>query len=303
MQMTMKRFPDNARVVFIGDSITAANLTLPYIIHTYKMQKVAYGVRFFNCGVAGGTAEFARMSYDNDIARHNPTHAVVSFGINDSHRDLLANSRSKERQDALYGAYENYMANMTALVDRLQADGVSVTLCTPAPYDEYTESETPALRGGFALMQGYAEFVRTLAKEKGTELCDIHAKVSYLLETDPLISGDHIHPTDHGYFTLARIILAEQGIDIGEEMPIPDYFSRWRSYVDPLRRVLATECMLIPDYNAPTEQKLTEMTARVENQDWGRPVFEVYMRAYVKHKPNEEELYKAIDLTYEEDIF
>ena len=299
----MKRFPDNARVAFIGDSITAANLTLPYIIHTYKTQKIARGIRFFNCGVAGGTAEFARISYDTDIARHKPTHAVVSFGINDSHRDLLADPRSKERQDALYGAYENYKANMTALVDRLHADGISVTLCTPATYDEYTESETPALHGGFALMQGYAEFVRTLAKEKGTELCDIHAKVSYLLETDPLISDDHIHPTNHGYFTLARIILAEQGIDIGEEMPIPDYFSRWRSYVDPLRRVLATECMLIPDFNTPTEQKLANMTTRVKNQDWGRPIFEVYMRAYVEHKPQEAELYRMIDLTYEEDIF
>lgn len=302
MQMTMKRFPDNARVVFIGDSITAANITLPYIIHAYKTQKIAKDIRFFNCGVAGGSARFARISYDSDIARYNPTHAVVSFGINDSHRDVLAQARSKERQDHLYGAYENYKANMTALVDRLHADGISVTLCTPAPYDEYTESETPALHGGFALMQGYAEFVRTLAKEKGTELCDIHAKVSYLLETDPLISDDHIHPTDHGYFTLARIILAEQGIDIGEEMPIPDYFSRWRSYVEPLRRVLATECMLVCDFDAPTEKKMAMMTAKVEKQDWGRPVFERFIRSYVEDKPREAELYRMVDITYEEDI-
>lgn len=299
----MKRFPDNARVAFIGDSITAANLTLPYIIHTYKTQKIARGIRFFNCGVAGGTAEFARISYDTDIARHKPTHAVVSFGINDSHRDLLADPRSKERQDALYAAYENYKANMTALVDRLHADGISVTLCTPAPYDEYTASEIPSLCGGFALMQGYAEFVRTLAKEKGTELCDIHAKVSYLLETDPLISDDHIHPTDHGYFTHARIILAEQGIDIGEEMPIPDYFARWHSYVAPLRCVLASECMIVRDFNAPTEQKMKMMSTRVENQDWIQPVFERFIRTYVEYKPQEAELYRMIDLTYEEDIF
>ena len=299
----MNKFPDNARVVFIGDSITAANITLPYIIHTYKTQKIANGIRFFNCGVAGGTAEFACISYDADIARYKPTHAVVSFGINDSNRDLLAHPRSQERQAALYNAFEVYKANMTALVDRLLADGVAVTLCTPAPYDEYTVSETPSLRGGFALMLGYAEFVRNLAREKGTELCDIHAALSKILETDPVISADHIHPTNHGYFTLARVILAEQGIDVGEEIPVPDYFARWHSYVAPLRCVLASECMIVHDFDAPTEQKMKMMSTRVENQDWRQPVFERFIRTYVEYKPREAELYRMIDLTYEEDVF
>ena len=300
--MTMKRFPDNARVVFIGDSITAANITLPYIIHTDKTQKIAKDIRFFNCGVAGGSARFARISYDSDIARYNPTHAVVSFGINDSHRDVLAQPRSKERQDHLYGAYENYKANMTALVDRLLADGVSVTLFTPAPYDEYTVSENPALRGGFALMQGYAEFVRNLARERGTDLCDIHARMSCILETDRVFSPDHIHPTPHGYFTLARIILEEQGITVGDEYPIPDYFARWHSYVAPLRKLLAAECMIVNDFNAPTEKKMQMMNNRVENENWGQPIFETYIRDYTLNKPREAELYRMVDLTYEEDI-
>ena len=90
-------FPDNSRVAFIGDSITAANLVLPRVIDAYRGR----GIRFYNCGVAGGTAEFAVQIFDKDVKRFMPTHAVVSFGINDSRRDLLAEERSADRMNKL----------------------------------------------------------------------------------------------------------------------------------------------------------------------------------------------------------
>ncbi len=299
----MNRFPDNSRVVFIGDSITAANLALPRIIHAYKTQYPDSKIRFFNCGVAGGTSKFALTVYATDIQRYKPTHAVISFGINDSRRELLANPRSAERDSLLISAFEEYKNNLRTLVERLLADGVNVTLLTPTPYDEYTESEIPSLRGGYALMLGYAEYVRNLAREMGTELVDIHTVVSRIIPTDPVISADHIHPTEHGYFVLARVILKEQGIDVGEEEPMPEYFTRWRSYVARLRKVLAAECMIVNDFDLPTEEKMKMMRARVENEDWIQPVFESYIRDYVADKPNEAELYRMIDLSYEEDIF
>ena len=299
----MNRFPNNSRVVFIGDSITAANITLPYIIHAYKTQYPDSKIHFFNCGVAGGSARFALISYEYDILRYKPTHAVISFGINDSHRDVLANPRSAERDNHLLTAYENYKANMKALVKRLQADGVEVTLLTPAPYDEYTDSQIPAFRGGFALMQGYAEYVRNLAREMGVGFIDIHATVSRIIQTDPVISADHVHPTPHGYFVLARIILAAQGIDVGAEAPVPEYFSRWHSYVARLRKVLAAECMIVNDFDLPTEEKMCLMRTRVKNEDWIQPVFESFIRHYVNDKPNEAELYRMIDISYDEDIF
>ncbi|MBQ2793644.1 MAG: SGNH/GDSL hydrolase family protein [Clostridia bacterium] len=299
----MNRLPKNARAVFIGDSITAANLTLPYVIHAHKQQCPDLGIRFFNCGVAGGTAEFALTSYETDIKRYKPTHAFISFGINDSRRELLASPRTEERFNSLVSCFERYKANLRALTKRLLSDGVNVTLCTPAPYDEYSDSEQPPLRGGFALMQGYADFVRSLAREIGVGLIDIHERLSRQIQHEPLISPDRIHPTEHGYFVLAKIILEHLGLEAGEEAPLPEYFSRWRSYVARLRKVLAAECMIVNDFHLPTEQKLLMMRARVENEDWIQPIFESYIRDYVADKPNEAELYRMIDLTYEEDVF
>ena len=298
-------FPSNARVAFIGDSITAENLALQWIIRAYKHLGYA-NIRFFNCGVAGGTAEFAVESYEKDIKRYRPTHAVVSFGINDSRRELLALKRDEKRLNELTAAYENYKKNMSALVDMLLADGVDVTLATPFPYDEYAESPEKPLPGGYALMLAYSEYVRLLAKEKGVKLYDANAKLSRVMASERVFSEDRIHPDAHGYYILAREFLSEQGVDVGAEEPLPEYFSRWHSYVARLRKVLASECMLVKllgmKFDSPTEEKMALMLDKVERRDFGRPVFESFYRSYVADKPNEAELYRLIDETYEKEI-
>ena len=295
-------FPDNSRVVFIGDSITAANLVLPRVIHAYKCVVKAKNIRFFNCGVAGGTAEFAVTSFEKDIKRYNPTHAVISFGINDSYRDFLREERSAERLEKLIAAYNVYKKKMSELVDLLLGLDVEVTLCTPVPYDEYSESDTPALRGGYALMLGYSEFVRNLAKEKGVRLYDQHETLSRVMSAESIISSDRIHPTEHGYFVLAREFLKAQGIELGDHTEIPECFSEWHSYVARLRKVIASECMIVNDFSAPTEEKMNRMRAKMEKEDWGQPVFESFIRAYVADKPYEAELYNKIDELYESKI-
>ena len=298
----LNRFPDNARVVFIGDSITAENLALKHVILSYKDIYPNSGIRFFNCGVAGGTAEFAVTSFDSDIARYSPTHAVISFGINDCNRDLLLLKRDEERLLGLKKAFEIYKTNMTILVDRLLDMNVEVTLCTPVPYDEYANSDQPPLPGCYALMLGYSEFVRALAKEKGVHLYDQHTVISDVMASEGVHSADRIHPTPRGYYILARELMRAQGIDIGEERAVPEYFGKWHSYVARLRKVLAAECMIVHDFDAPTETKMALMRAKVEREDWGKPVFESFIRDYVADKESEDELYRAIDECYENEI-
>ena len=289
-------------IAVIGDSITAENLTLKHVIRAYKRYYGDFNVRFFNCGVAGGTAEFAVTSFDADIARYSPTHAVIAFGINDSNREALLLPRDESRYAILTSAFEVYKKNMRLLVARLLEGGVDVTLCTPVPYDEYAVSDETPLPGGSALMLGYAEFVRLLAKDTGVRLYDQHRIISGVMASEQVHSSDRIHPTPHGYYVLARELLSAQGIDIGREEPLPDCFDKWHSYVARLRKVLATECMIVHDFDAPLDSKMTRMRAKVENEDWGKPVFESFIRAYVADKESEADFYRIIDELYESDI-
>lgn len=298
----LNRFPNNSRVAFIGDSITAANLSLQWIIRAYSRIPDTDGVRFFNCGVAGGTADFAATSYLADIKRYKPTHVVISFGINDSNRDALNLPRNEERLGILTAAYEKYKARLSQLVDMLLLDGVNVTLCTPVPYDEYTQGDNEPLPGGFALMLGYAEYVRNLAGEKGVTLYDQHKILSTVMAKEPVFSPDRIHPTPHGYYIIAREILKEQGIDVGEEDAMPECFAQWHLYVSRLRKIIATECMIVPrlgvEFDSPAEQKLPKMQELIDRQGWGAPVLESFCRAYMDDKPHEAELYRLVDESY-----
>ena len=173
----LERFPDGARVCFIGDSLTAQNTVQWMTVDCYKQNFPNANVEFFNCGVAGGTAASALLYLEDDVLIHNPTHALIGFGVNDSARDVLSLPRTAERYDRLVTAFENYKVNMRKLCDELITRGIKVTICTPPPYDEYHESATPALVGGYALMLAYAEEARKVAnssrlpgfcKEQGT---------------------------------------------------------------------------------------------------------------------------------------
>ena len=63
----MERFPDGARVCFIGDSLVARNQAMPVVIETYKEKFPNAKIRFFNCGVSGGTAKYAHDSFEDDV--------------------------------------------------------------------------------------------------------------------------------------------------------------------------------------------------------------------------------------------
>lgn len=52
---------------------------------------------------------------------------------------------------------------------------MEIILSTQTPYDEYQPSETPALAGGWSLMEGYAQAVRDIARELEVSLCDYHS--------------------------------------------------------------------------------------------------------------------------------
>ena len=105
----MSRFPDGARVCFVGDSITATFEHEARIADFYIKNFRSSKIRIYNCGVAGGTALSQRTYLEDDTFVHNPTHAVVMLGVNDSQRWLLSGEKTPERYNALERAFENYI--------------------------------------------------------------------------------------------------------------------------------------------------------------------------------------------------
>jgi len=213
----MYGFPENARVCFLGDSITHNNGFVSRITAFYHENFKEKNINFYNCGVSGGTVETLLSIFDEDILAHNPTHAVIMIGINDSGRGFLLEPRSKERYQKLLNAFESYKKNLTELCNLLKQNDVEIILCTQTPYDEYQDSEENVLPGGFALMTSYAEYIRNFAQTNGFKLCDYQKYFIEKLAEEDLISPDRVHPNDDGQYHMAKCFLAFQGYEIGEK--------------------------------------------------------------------------------------
>lgn len=298
----MNRFPDGARVVFIGDSLVAANQTLWRIVDYYKTHFPHSGIRFFNCGISGGTAATALRFLEENILVHKPTHAVIATGINDAKSGNLALPRSPEKLGVLAAAYDEYRQNMTRLTELLLDAGVEVTLCTPSPYDEYGSHDSEARPGGSALMVGYAGFVKLLAAQKGLALCDYQKYLTECLQTENFFTNDRIHPTAHGYYRIACAFLAFQGLEAPAEIDIPEYLQDWNEQVTILRRLYGAEHMLMKDPSMTEEEKIAFAARKVEAEDWGKPAFEPYYRCYVDHKARQPEVARRIYELYDRNI-
>lgn len=298
------RFPDNSRVCFIGDSLTAQNQILPRVIDHYNKHFANSNVRFFNCGTSGGTYKTAIEFFYDDVLSHKPTHAVIAFGVNDSNRWALEAPRSQSRYQNLKSYYEDYKKNISTYCDMLKKHNVEIILCTPAPYDEYTETDQPCSKGGFALIAEYANVVRNYAKENSIKLCDYHAFITEQLQIDqtPIYSPDHVHPVAHGYYLMAKCFLDFQDLQIDKEEDIPEYFNKWKETVQKLRLIYGTEQMVIHNYLMPLEDKMAIIEEKVKTENWGVPAFEPFIRGFYAEKRNQLSLYKQIDDIYEKEI-
>ncbi len=297
----MTRFPDNARVCFIGDSITHGHTYLAHIAAFYQAHFPAANINFYNTGISGASVGTALDVFDIDIAPMRPTHAVVVLGVNDSGRDCLAGGRKPEVFRTLKRNFENYQANMARLCARLEEIGAEILLCTPFPIDEYGDHPTTPLPGSYALMLSYAEFVRAYAKEHGYAVCDYLAYLTEACQTEVLYREDRIHPTPRGHYHIAKCFLAAQGLTLGEEEPIPAYMERWCRNVGIHRNLRAAEYMLIRDYHRSAENgiaRIRELLAEGTMNEY----FVGLSRCYIENKPRESAILEEILLDMEQNF-
>ncbi len=243
-----RRFPDGARVCFVGDSLTHANGFVARIAGFYRDHLPEAKVEFYNCGISGATLGTILSFFDEDILPFAPTHVVLMIGVNDAHRTHLE-KKTPDRFDKMNAAFECYKERLNTFCERVKAIPAELILCTPVPYDEYHESEIPALQGGAAMMLGYAEYLKTFAKERGYTLCDYHSYMTrqLTLVSPPLYSADHVHLRSFGHYHVAKCFLAFQGLELGDETDIPASVQRWHEITYTLRNTVATENFLLTE--------------------------------------------------------
>ncbi len=290
----MKTFPNGARVCFVGDSITHIGFSLKHIVTYYRTHFPDLHVEFYNCGIGGSTLENVLRVYEEDVAIHQPTHVVLMIGVNDSNRSLLSELPSEARYGKLLAAYENYQKNLERFYALMCERRIDLTLCTPVPYAEYQAGESSHFRGGYALIQGYANFVRAFAKEKGIALCDYHAAITRAMQSEILYDSDRVHPNERGHFWMASTFLAFQGIDYSQPEDFPPEIEQWSVISKKLRDTIGAEFAFVPDYvsldDAARMSAIKKLLGEAEAKRVDLDAYqERLLRRYLENKPHQQE--------------
>lgn len=193
--------PAGSRVVFFGDSITAAGVLSGGYVDLVNKAVGGPEVDVIGSGVEGDDVRDLQQRLSADVLSLAPTVVVVYVGVND------VASVSEGAEDA---GLATYRSGIIDLIDRIQASGAAAVVCTPGllqerPYEDTREN---------LLLDRYAQVVREEAAERSADVCDLRtAFTEYLSTNNPedrsagVLTRDGVHLNPAGNRFVAQQML------------------------------------------------------------------------------------------------
>ncbi|MEO8376884.1 MAG: SGNH/GDSL hydrolase family protein [Candidatus Sumerlaeota bacterium] len=216
-----KPFPDGARVVFFGDSITQNGFYHPYIYEFYQTRFPSKKILMFNAGVSSGKTTDGLARAEWDVLAKKPTDVVIMLGMNDVGTSQYTEKTGADLQKANDKFLTRYKENMTAIVDRLQKEkDLRITLVISTPYDDTSKLTTraPAV-GKNDMIRKTGDILKAIGAEKNIPVVDFNTPLLEVNKAeqakDPgftIIGDDRTHPRKPGHLIAAYTFLKAQGL-------------------------------------------------------------------------------------------
>jgi lysophospholipase L1-like esterase len=200
---------DGDKVVFLGDSITAAH-RYDRIVENYTLLRFPERrVQFFNAGKGGDTATGALTRLEREVFARHATVLIVAFGVNDIGWGMKADAEHKQQ----------YLTGIRKIVEAGQQHGVRVFICSAA----ITNQEPDKAETGF--LQSMCDEGLNLAKSLGAGAIEIQRPMREVqrrliavnaAQKDPkkpvlLHVADGVHLNEPGHMAMALAILKGLG--------------------------------------------------------------------------------------------
>ena len=170
------------------------------------------GLQVHNYARMGSTARDGLERMTEDRMERGGV-AVIEFGGNDCDMDWKAVSRDPDAEHEARLPLNQFKTTLQALVERSRLNGMEPVLVTPPPIDaeRYFRWVSRGLNAAnilrylgdvehiFRWQDGYAECVRSVAKELGVRLVDVRSRMMSSGSLDDIICVDGIHPNAAGH--------------------------------------------------------------------------------------------------------
>ena len=189
------------KIIFFGDSITQAGVQGNGYINRLKSNVDANSYELIGAGVGGNKVYDLFLRLEDDVLSKKPDVVFIYVGINDVWHKLGAKTGTD---------YDKYLKFYQALINKIQANGAKVVLCTPTVIGEKKDGTNEV----DADLNKYANGVKQLAEKNNLPLCDLRkAFVTYLEQNNVedvekgVLTTDKVHLNDKGNQLVADTML------------------------------------------------------------------------------------------------
>ncbi|MEO1831844.1 MAG: SGNH/GDSL hydrolase family protein [Akkermansiaceae bacterium] len=201
----------NDRIVFLGDSITAAGARKGGYI-TLSSQAIAKAypelkVELIGAGIGGHKVPDCQKRLSKDVLQKNPSIVFIYLGINDvwhwTHPAVVARGKKGTTPED----FENGLKEMILKINKA---GARVILCTPTVIGEKSDGSN----SDDEMLDQYSDISRKVAKETKSQLLDLRKSFLNQLKrrnpenaTKGIFTSDGVHLNEKGNRLLSSLVL------------------------------------------------------------------------------------------------
>lgn len=207
------------RIVFLGDSITAAGARpggyITMINYSIKAAHPDLGIETFGAGVSGNKVPNLQARLEKDVIARKPTIVFIYIGIN----DVWHWKKGKDGTLAGGTPKELFESGLKDIIGKINAAGARVILCTATVIGEKTDGTNER----DAMLDEYCAVSRKVATDTKSQMLDLRkAFIDHLKANNPnnqpkgILTGDSVHLNANGNKLVATEMCGALGIKFVE---------------------------------------------------------------------------------------
>lgn len=189
------------KIIFFGDSITQQGVAAGGYVDLIRKSLDPLKYEVIGSGIGGNKVYDLYLRMEEDVLVKKPDLVVIYIGVNDVwHKQSMHTGTD----------YDKFIAFYQALINKIQAAGTKVVLCTPAVIGEKKNNANEM----DADLDKYAEAIRVLAAKNKLPLCDLRTLFKNYSEKNNtadaakgILTTDGVHLNDKGNQRLAEVLL------------------------------------------------------------------------------------------------
>jgi lysophospholipase L1-like esterase len=203
------------RIVFLGDSITAAGVGpdgyITLIKNVLDANAKDLGVETIGAGISGNKVPDLQRRLERDVLGKNPTIVFIYIGINDVWH------WKKQANGGMTGGTpkDAYEAGLKDIIGKIKEAGARVILCTPSTIGEKADGSNER----DPMLEEYAGISRNVAKDCGVQLLDLRQIfIDYEKANNKgnqpkgILTSDSVHLNKQGNELVAEAMLKALGV-------------------------------------------------------------------------------------------